>query len=457
MRASGRRTITAISVVAAIALLAGFAINPLVPVAVKTVKFTADSSSISNPERGWYGSITTIVTDRDFSSTVADRISELHSYVQLDAFRQSPIDQATLTGLSNGLAAVRAAGLKIILRFAYNQGPYPNSDPDASQARIEQHLIQLAPVLAANVDVISSFEAGFIGAWGEWHNSTNGLDTSMSAKAQILNAILAAFPASRDVALRYASDLRALEGTPLSATESDGSAKSRVGNHQDCFLSGEPDDKGTWTRDGHTPAQDKGLVAKVGRYAVVGGETCNPDVPATTNCATAIAQLSAMHFSYLNRNYEPNTIAKFQSEGCYKQIGDRLGYRFRAISATVPVQLGPGQSVPISLTLRNDGFAAPFNKRQAYIVLDGAARTIALPLKSDPRNWDPRVDITITQTLAVGVKLPAGTYRVALWLPDSSPALRNRSVYAIRLANHATWDPRTGYNVLGTTVITAKG
>ena len=457
MRDTWLRVAKAISLLTAIVALAGFALVQSSSIPLKTLTFSADPSSFSNPERGWYDRITTIVTDRNFSVTKAGGISELHSYVQLDAFRDSPIDQTTLTGLSDGLAAVRAAGLKIILRFAYNQGPYPDSAPDASQKRIEQHLAQLAPVLAANVDVISSFEAGFIGAWGEWHTSTNQLDTNQSAKAQILKSILSAFPSSRDVALRYASDLRAIEGAPLSATVPDGGSKSRVGSHQDCFLSGEPNDTGTWARDGHTPAQDKALVASVGRYAVVGGETCNADVPSTTTCNAAIAQLSAMHFSYLSRDFEPNTLAKFKSEGCYKEIGDRLGYRLRAVSATLPVQVGSGQSIPVSLTIRNDGFASPFNKRQAYLVLSGPNRTVALPLNSDPRSWDPGPDITISQTLAVGATLPKGTYTVALWLPDSSPNLRNKPAYSIRLANLATWDPRTGYNVLGTTVITAGG
>src|SRR5262249_12647756 len=41
-----------------------------------------------------------------------------------------------------------------------------------------------------------------------------------------------------------------------------------------------------------------------------------------------------------------------------------------------------------------------------------------------------------------------GRWRLALWLPDAAPSLQNRPEYAIRLANEAVWDERTGENVL---------
>ena len=78
--------------------------------------------------------------------------------------------------LNSIFADIREAGVKAIIRFAYNQGPYPDSEPDASKAQILRHIEQLAPLLQNNADVIAWLEAGFIGAWGEWHTSTNGLD-----------------------------------------------------------------------------------------------------------------------------------------------------------------------------------------------------------------------------------------------------------------------------------------
>ena len=61
--------------------------------------------------------------------------------------------------------------MKMIPRFAYNFGP--TGAPDASTDRILEHLEQLRPALVANQDVIAFVEAGFIGTWGEWHDSTS--------------------------------------------------------------------------------------------------------------------------------------------------------------------------------------------------------------------------------------------------------------------------------------------
>ncbi len=437
------------AVVAAAAIVLGVIVVPALGAHTTTYKYTDDHSAIANPERGWYDRIDSILTQRDFSETVDDKLSILHSYVRLDAFRNSPIDQATLDELQQGLDAVRKQGLKIVLRFAYNDGPYPDSEPDASEAVILEQLKQLAPVLARNSDVILSVEAGFIGAWGEWHSSTNGLDTSLDDKKTILKAILAAVPSSLDVALRYPSDLRAIEGKPLSSTVPNGSDQSRIGSHQDCFLSGEPDDDGTWSRDGSSPAADKKLISQIGRYAIVGGETCNPDVPKTTTCAKAVDELSFMHFSYLNRDFEPNTLAKFKKEGCYDTIGADLGYRISLEQAELPNELSPGGSARISLKLKNSGYASPVNARPAYIVLTGKGRTATVPLDTDVRSWDPGT-ISVNTTIKVPADLPAGSYTMSLWLPDASKALQKRPAYSIHLASVGVWRQNTGYNVLAT-------
>jgi regulator of RNase E activity RraA len=65
-----------------------------------------------------------------------------------------------------------------------------------------------APVFPG--DVIVWMEAGFIGAWGEWHSSTNGLDKSVEAKRQVVDALLDALPETRSVQLRYPGDIEAL-------------------------------------------------------------------------------------------------------------------------------------------------------------------------------------------------------------------------------------------------------
>jgi len=340
-----------------------------------TATYAADSSIFANPERGFYSRYD-IMSDRDFSRARNAGNTLVHSYVRLDSYRSTSIPQSFLDQLQDGLNALRSQGMKAILRFAYNFGPYPDSEPDATEYWIGQHLQQVEPVLTANADVIASFEAGFIGAWGEWHTSTNGLDTDMAAKTRIADDILSHIPSSRQAALRYPSDLRAID-------------RSRLGSHQDCFLASDPDDWGTWGRDGHTPQQDKELIASIGVSRVVGGETCNADVAASrANCTTALAELAWMHWSYLNEDYEQNTLQMFRDQGCFDDIKRYLGYRFRLIDATYNNTINAGETFNLQIRLHNDGYASPYNQRPVFAVLDGNGQTYTFSISVDPRTWE---------------------------------------------------------------------
>lgn len=368
-------------------------------------------------------------------------------YFRLDAFRNSALPPSFLGAVSDAFRKARESGIKVIPRFSYNFGPYPNPDPDASQSRIEQHLQQLAPLLASNEDVILSLEAGFIGAWGEWHTSTNGLDTDPSAKAAILSAILAALPPSRMVALRYPSDMQMLNGPPITAGEAfSGTDRARVGSHQDCFLASD-DDWGTWGRSGNSYADDKAYVAANGQYAVVGGETCNPNPP-RSDCPTALSELESMHWTYLNEDFEPTVLQGFVDGGCYDEIDRRLGYRFRLVSGSYSATLTRRDTLQLELQVANDGFASMFNQRSVFVVLYKGAEQYACQISTDPRTWQPNTVTTIRQSCGLSSTMSSGTYALALWLPDQASSIRDDPQYAVRFANQGLWDATRGYNVI---------
>jgi hypothetical protein len=137
---------------------------------------------------------------------------------------------------------VREVGIKFIVRFSYNDGTSaPNTQPDATLAQVLRHIEQLAPILEANKDVIAWFEAGFIGAWGEWHSSTNGLDSDAN-KAIIRDALLANFPADRFILFRYPGDFIGWHPQPLTEAQAfSGTDQARAGHHNDCFLASDSD------------------------------------------------------------------------------------------------------------------------------------------------------------------------------------------------------------------------
>ncbi len=421
------------------------------PVGMKTALFTPSVATMTNPDRGFYSWAATPDV-AGYAAVRAAGFSLVRQYFMLDTFRDQPLPQSYLDSLSWEFAAARQTGVKHIVRFAYNFGPLPNPEPDATQSRIEQHLQQLAPLLAANEDVISSVEAGFIGAWGEWHSSTNGLDTNAGAKSAILAALMAAVPPSRMIALRYPSDMQLLNGPPIAPAEAfSGSSRARVGSHQDCFLASE-DDWGTWGRGGNPIAVDKAYVAENGRWAVVGGETCNVNPPRSL-CPTALTELEYLHFSNLDVDYEPAVVQGFRNGGCYDEINRRLGYRFELTSASYIGSTVRGGIVPITVNLRNVGYAAMFNARPVFAVLTKGGTRIATPLAVDPRTWAPGKSQTVYGLIPLSTSMPPGTYTLSLWLPDQSASIRNDARFAVQFANQGVWNGATGENVLAYDVV----
>ncbi|VUD58597.1 hypothetical protein TDB9533_02462 [Thalassocella blandensis] len=403
--------------------------------------YSEDGASFPNPERGFHNRYDLVPGgETNFSRSTDAGNTLVHSYIRLDQYRSSDIPQTVLQQLNAGLAAARDQGKKVILRASYNFGPYPESEPDASEYWISQHLSQLSPVFEANQDVIAYLEAGFIGAWGEWHTSTHGLDTDLSAKVRIANEMLRYVPETLHVALRYPSDVRALMSAGVNA--------NRLGNHQDCFLASDPDDWGTWGRDpAYSIAQDKQFIGELGISSPVGGETCHVS-SSRVNCATALTEMQLMHFSEINEDFDSGVIDVFKQQGCYDEIDQKLGYRFRLLSASFPDQIQAGANFPLTVQLTNDGFASPYNARPAFAVLDGTGGTYRFALNSRPEQWKSGQRVHIDQEFSLPADMPAGQYRLSLWLPDRAENLRHDARYSIRLANQNTWDAADGYNVL---------
>jgi hypothetical protein len=406
-------------------------------------EYVGTDEAFLNPERGFHRLV--LINDETDLRWVRD---EGYVLVQgsshLDTVRSAPITTELLAGLQRGLDAVRDAGLKIVLRFVYNDG----FDEDASRDWVLHHIGQLAPVWQANADVILVLQAGFVGAWGEWHSSTNHLLDDVATQRTIVDAELAALPSDRMLQLRTPLLKAGMFGaTPLSeASAFDGSATARVGHHNDCFLASDTD-MGTYP-DGEIEAW-KTYLAQETRFVPMGGETCATNPP-RSECASALAEMERLHVTYMHQGYHPDVVAGWTAGGCRPEIDRRLGYRFVLRRAEFPETLGAGRSFRLRLVLDNEGWAAPFNPRPVVLVLDDGTRREELVLDGvDPRRWAPGVETEVTAVLRVPDALPAGSYRVLLWLPDASASLRARAEYAVRLADDGIWDATLGANVLG--------
>ncbi len=424
---------------------------------VQVVTHTPHERALLNPERGIHRWLSMSDGANAYAQVRAAGSSLGILVVRLDAFRASEISAQFLSDLEQKFGHARAAGLKLVLKFSYNDGPYPNSQPDASEARILGHIAQLQPVLADNADVIAFVQAGFIGAWGEWHTSTNGLlDFAQrpDAARNILTALLDALPEGHFVQLRYPAHKAHFYGdSPIDSSRAFSSdAKARVGHHNDCFLANATD-HGTYSPLSYSTTQVekwKALIAEDGRFAPVGGETC--ETSTFSGCANALQELARQRYTYLNHDYHPDVISGWKGAGCFDEIARRLGYRLALLEVAAPQRARAGESFELQLRLRNDGFAAPVKPRPVFLVLhrDGAPR-VELPLLDvDPRRWLPG-EHAVDLTLSLPMSVSPGAYALSLWMPDASPSLRARSEYAVQWANDG-WDAATGLHALGVTV-----
>ena len=405
-----------------------------------TVDLAESSDDVLNPERGYYVAYD-LRRAGDASYVRAGGHTLAISIVNLEDYRDSSLDSALLASLAEGFARVRAAGIKIILRFTYNA----SFSDDAPKARILQHIEQLAPLLQEHADLIAVMQAGFIGAWGEWHGSTNDLDNDAD-RGEILDALLTALPTSRGVQVRTPMYKDAyVPGGPLAATEAyDGSPRARLGHHNDCFLASDSD-LGTFA----SPVEQwQDYVENDGRYTAIGGETCIVYEP-RVECASALATMEEQHWSYLNRQYNVNVLQVWEEQGCAGEIEQRLGYRFVAKRVTLNEAVAPGGELAVEIELRNRGFAAPFNHRPVELVLtNGAVRHVVRLAGADARRWAAGEAPRLAARLRIPADVAPGTYTLALRLPDESPRLADDPRYAIRLANADAWDEATGDNVL---------
>jgi hypothetical protein len=444
--------LTLIALTACAALLVG--LDAATP-AVKTYA-PDDGSTFANPERGLYHQFTS-QAERDPLTLEAvettlgqDDLTLMLRMYYLKTFRDRPLSDKQLDMIRSDFNIIRQAGVKCILRFAYSQAI---GEPDAPIDVVLGHMDQLAPIIRDNADVILTAQAGFVGAWGEWHASTNDLAEPHNAK-KIVHKWLEILPGSRTVQLRTPRQKWMILDDKTAITAEKAFQKTpiaRLGHHNDCFISSETD-VGTY----EDIENEKAYLNAETTFLPMGGETCaltqfsDPD--------NARAEMENLHFTYLNLGYHPEVLEKWRNDGFFKEVANRLGYRLSLESFSAPASLNQGDDLPIQITLINTGFAAPCNPRSVQLILQhtGAAYETILPIAAEPRAWLPGEPIEIAANLRVPDDLPPGEYKLLLALPDPEPTLRDDPAYAIRLANPGLWDAQAGRHDLGVTLSVEK-
>jgi hypothetical protein len=433
------------------------------------VPYEGSSEVIANPERGFYDhdgdcdkEPFILETLREYREK--DKVSLVLCIFYLAEFKASPISQEQLDWLQQQADTVRDAGLKMIVRFAYTTS---EAGDDAPVDQVEAHLVQLAPYIRSNADVIAVVQSGFVGAWGEGYytqnfgNEGNVSDEDWEARERVVEKLLSILPVSRKVQMRTLLMKKKMYGNaPTTAADvTAGREKARVGYHNDCFLGGATD-QGTYEQDITLPDSEESdetkeeykYLAADTTYVPMGGETC--EYTPRSECIPALKELDAFHYSYVNRDYLPDVLNRWIAGGCMAEVDRRLGYRFALVSVTSATTVTRGTNMAFQMTIQNHGWSSAINHRSVWLVLrDTTTGAVHKLLLTSTRNWNAGSTHTLRHhNLTIPSTIPVGTYELLLSLPDPTPSLANRPEYAIQLANAQVWEPSTGFNRLLRTV-----
>ena len=433
----------------------------------KVVEFTETDDLFPNPERGLF--IQTYYTSADLSSVAnvsiinynrtsnANVTVYLHSYYLTD-YMESDIPQEFLDRFEKNMNALREGGAKAVLRFSY-KSDVNNAPWNATPEWVHKHIDQLAPYLQKHADMIVCVQCGLIGVWGEWYYTDNGFkrnpskDSDYEPRWEVLEHLLRVVPEDRQVALRtpmYKMRYLKMRGdsasSPITAAEAhNGSFKSRICGHNDCFVSSS-NDVGTYSG----PAS-RDFWAEDSKYTFMGGETCEKST--YSKAEVAIPEMERFHWSYLNQGYREEVTGMWRNDGSMKTIQRRLGYRLVLDKAFLTPKPKAGQEFKAYFILHNVGFAAPMNPRDVELILvnaSDASKKYVFPQESvDPRFWLPGEDHDFTLACTLNDMAP-GEYKLYLNLPDPYESIHNDPRFSIRLANENMWEAETGYNYIAT-------
>jgi Domain of unknown function (DUF4832)/Domain of unknown function (DUF4874)/Secretion system C-terminal sorting domain len=449
------------------------------------VNYTASSAIISNPERGFCeysiltvpatGNFTTLTAASFTSLTTKKQTTILRLYYLPSFLSTTTLPAAFLTRLQTDFTAIRTAGFKVILRFAYKEysGTFPPSKPynDAPpKALLLSHINQLKSTILANSDVILTFESGFWGLYGENYYTDNYGDIStetitpahIADRKEIIDAMFTCVGSSRKLAVRtppikaaYFNQAMPADTITLAQAYND-TDKSRIGGFNDCFLAEFND----YTYVDTTT--EKPFWAAESRYTIMGGETCI-DNALYTNCTNAQKEMRRFNWTFCNDLYNAAVITRWKSTTpgpeCFTAISNNLGYRLVLQSAT----FSSGSAINVvnySITLKNEGYAAPVNPRKVELLFRSTttSENFLRTINVDPRLWFGGSTITIAGTINTPLVLTAGNYDMLLKLSDPEPSLATNIKYNIQFANGGSlWESTTGLNKLNHTVNLRSG
>lgn len=364
-------------------------------ITIQTQAFTESNRELRNPDRGFYCLYTFTISDEEetYSAEVGKycRMTPAHTLVLLEInlqnYREGDISQAGLANIDALLDTWAKSGRQLIVRFLYDwDGENLLHEPETLDI-ILRHIAQTGPLLQRHADAIFTLQGLFVGSWGEMHSTRFGSDDDLR---RLAHALVQATGGNLYLSVRTPAQWRA-----ITRRGADRQLAARIGLFNDGILASQTD-LGTYdspgqgaerrTRDRELDFQEK-LCAGVPN----GGEVVSDNV--YNDFENAVNDLSAMHITYLNQDYDREVLDKWAAatmsgRGCFdgldglSYIQRRLGYRLFIRQVSVSQELSP-QRLLVAADFQNAGFAPLYASPKVTLVLqrESDSATLSCPME----------------------------------------------------------------------------
>lgn len=447
----------------------------VVPLELVANNITEESTEvIRNPDIGFY-KLVQIELQRDnenfddFEDEIKD-IMKNDSDVSLISFQLNLKNYTSKVSLSNNkieeinryFSIMRSYGYQVIFRVVYDSKGDENPEPEFDD--ILGHIEQLKPIYTKNEDIIFVIEAGYLGAYGEWHDGK--YDRSKEKRNQIIDKLLNVVPKSIQINLRKPSFITDYIGSNNTVTKTNAYSSesiARLGLHNDGYLASETD-LGTFNKED----RDKSIEwqQKQTRYTLFGGESQKAS-SIYTNLDNAISDMKIRHCTYLNKTYDrevkkkwKNTLysgtdSLYKGKTGYDYIQNHLGYRLILRKCNISPHYAYG-TIDIDLQIENVGFGNIVRKKQIEIIYENENNIYCIESGLDIRKQERESFYEFTITEQLPSNMEKGEYNVYLNIKEPYESLKDNDYYKIKLANEGIWNSDVGGNYIGKVVIEDK-